>query len=140
MDVRWITVTEVTMVDNRRRRPCEQLKPNGRQCRARALTGSKFCFFHAPEKAEERKAARRAGGVERARKVVVLPPDTCDRFLGNASQVLDLLSLTVSQVLRGELDPKVANCVGFLAGVTLKALEQTGVEEGRLSEKPTVKT
>ena len=117
------------MGKNRPRRPCEQVKPDGKPCRTNAATGGRYCFFDDPEMAEERAAASRAGGKERSRKVVVLPPDTPERPIKNAADVVELMSVTINRVVRGELDPKIANSVGFLAGVTLKAFE-LGLEEG----------
>jgi hypothetical protein len=36
-----------------------------------------------------------------------------------------LLAVTINQARRGELDPKVANCVGYLGSVLVKTLEQS---------------
>jgi hypothetical protein len=43
--------------------------------------------------------------------------------------VVELLSRTVNQTLRGEIDPKVANAVGYLSSVILRAREQGTLEE-----------
>lgn len=40
---------------------------------------------------------------------------------------------TINQVRLGELDPKLANCVGYLSGVLLRALEANQLEE-RISD------
>jgi hypothetical protein len=40
--------------------------------------------------------------------------------------VVELVALTISQVRRGQLDPRRANSVGFLAGIALRALEIGG--------------
>lgn len=42
---------------------CEFMKINGKRCRAPAITGSKFCFFHDPSQAAKRTQAQRAGGL-----------------------------------------------------------------------------
>ena len=42
---------------------CEFMKISGKRCRAPAITGSKFCFFHDPSRAEQRKQAQSAGGL-----------------------------------------------------------------------------
>jgi len=42
---------------------------------------------------------------------------------------VELLSRTVNQTLRGEIDPKVANAVGYLSSVILRAKEQGEIEE-----------
>ena len=46
-----------------------------------------------------------------------------------ASSVVELLSRTVNQTLRGEIDTKVANAVGYLSSVILRAREQGELEE-----------
>jgi hypothetical protein len=43
--------------------------------------------------------------------------------------VQTLLAATINQVRKGLLCPKVASCVGYLAGLTLKAHEAGEIEE-----------
>jgi hypothetical protein len=43
-------------------RACAYQMPTGRPCRANPLRDEKFCFWHAPETAEEAADARRLGG------------------------------------------------------------------------------
>jgi hypothetical protein len=104
---------------------CEHTKGDGRPCRANARAGSRFCFFHDPAAAEQRAAARRRGGQARSRRAAVLPPGTQDLPLSQVGDVGVLLALTINQTRRGELDPKVANAVGYLASVQLKALSES---------------
>ena len=111
---------------------CEQIKVDGTRCQANARTGSKFCFFHDPEVAAKRTAARKAGGIERSRRAV-LPADTPDRSLSSIDDVVALLGETINQTRTGTLDPKVANAVGYLSGILLKALIQGDLEQ-RLAE------
>ena|SRR5438309_2254323 len=76
--------------------------------------------------------ARRAGGITRNRAAKVLPPETPDSPLRNTTDVSTLLGESINQVRRGQLDPRVANAVGYLASILLNALDQGLVEE-RLS-------
>jgi hypothetical protein len=46
--------------------------------------------------------------------------------------VTALLGMTINQVRRGEIDPRISNAVGYLAGTLLKALELGNLEQ-RLS-------
>jgi len=115
-------------VTQRSSRGCEYVKPDGLQCKANAMVGSGYCYFHHPLKVEERAVARRAGGIERSRQAAVLPLDTPDRSLATAGDVVALLAATVNDVLRGQLDPKVANAVGYLSGLLLKAQERSDLE------------
>ena len=106
---------------------CIYVKADGERCKARAMTGSDHCFFHSPEKSTERAAARRAGG--HANRAAVLSSAAPDARLEDAGDVVRMIAETISQVRRGELDPRVANSVGYLAGVLLKALEAGELEE-----------
>jgi hypothetical protein len=108
---------------------CQKVKRNGQRCEANAMTDSDFCFFHDPGKARERAAARRAGGVERSRRAVVLPPDTPDRPLRSGREVIELVPFMINKILRGELDPKIGSVVGYLLTVQMKAVDQGEMEE-----------
>jgi len=111
------------MTDNR----CEFRKRDGTRCRARKLRGSRWCWFHDPAKADRRSAAQRAGGQHG--RSAVLPADTPLRQVRSAGDVIELVGETINQVRTGTLDPKVGNCVGYLAAVTLKAVQQGDVEQ-----------
>ncbi len=50
---------------------CNQIKDNGEPCRAQAVNGSKYCFLHDPQLAQEAAEARRLGGLRRKREVTV---------------------------------------------------------------------
>jgi len=40
-----------------------------------------------------------------------------------------LLAETINQVRRGEVDPRISNAVGYLAGILLKAKEKDEIEQ-----------
>ena len=52
-------------------RACTYLRPDGRPCRATPLRDDPYCFWHAPETAEEAAEARRLGGLHRRKKKTV---------------------------------------------------------------------
>ena len=108
---------------------CRKIKPGGVRCRANIRNGSKYCFFHDPHSAPARDAARKAGGIQRSRKAAVLPSDTPDKPLASGADVIGLLGETINQVRRGEVDPRISNAVGYLAGILLKARERAELEE-----------
>ena len=120
-------------------RQCEQVKSDGQRCRARPMKGSSFCFFHNPEVAQARATARQAGGVERSKPATVLPQDTPDLPLATVQEVATLLGQTINQVRRGQVDPRVSNAVGYLAGIMLKAMEQGEIEKRLLELEAIVK-
>src|SRR5580704_3847589 len=110
-------------------RKCEFRKKNGERCGADAQTGKSLCVFHDPARACEGRRARRAGGITRSRLAGVLPADTPDHPMGNATDVSALLSDSINRLRRGQLDPRVANALGYLTSVLLRSLEQGPIEE-----------
>jgi hypothetical protein len=108
---------------------CKFRKKNGSRCGANAQPSNGLCVFHDPAKASDGQRARRAGGIARSRVAAVLPSDTLDHPLGNVSDVSALLTDSINQLRRGQLDPRVANAMGYLTSVLLRALEQGPVEE-----------
>jgi len=108
---------------------CRHTKLGGSRCRASARHGSHYCFFHDPKSARARVAARKAGGIERSRRAAVLSANTPDRPLASAADVTRLLAETINQVRRGEIDPRISNAVGYLAGILLKAKERDELEQ-----------
>lgn len=100
---------------------CEQVKANGEQCKAHAMADSEFCRLHNPDVADAVKAGQRKGGT--VGKAKTLPADTPERPIRTPHDVEQLLSDTINHTLRGTLDVKTANAVGYLAGMVLKAQE-----------------
>jgi hypothetical protein len=113
------------------KRQCRYKKRDGKACRANATAPSRFCFFHDPDRAADRLQAQRAGGLRN--KAVSLSADTPDCNLKNAGDVIALLGTTINQVRRGQVDQRVANSVGYLSGILLKALE-VGALERRVAD------
>lgn len=111
---------------------CQFRKKNGKTCGADAQCGQDVCVFHDPAKAADGRRARRAGGINRSRAATVLPLEAPDSPLRSSVEVSRLLGESINHVLRGQLDARVANTVGYLAGILLRALEQGPTEE-RLS-------
>ena len=114
---------------------CRGKTKAGKRCRANALADSKYCWFHDPRKKSARAAAQKAGGVERSKNNarLVLSAEEADLVLDNTQAVIELLSETINQARKGKIDLKVANTVGYLSQILLKALDQ-GELEKRLEE------
>lgn len=108
---------------------CAARRHDNSPCDATPQVGSRFCFFHDPDREDDRRHARQAGGRERSRPAAVLDVQTPSPPLRSVSDVTGLLSDTIHQVRTGHLDPKVANCVGYLSGILLKAIEVGQIEE-----------
>ncbi len=108
---------------------CQFRKKDGKRCGANAQFENGLCVFHDPARASEGRRARRAGGISRSRLATVLPTDTPDHPLGNATDVSAFLSDSINRLRRGQLDPRVANAMGYLTSVLLRSLEQGPIEE-----------
>lgn len=106
---------------------CTATTTTGRRCQAAALPDSAFCFFHDPTRATDRHDARVQGGRNGAMKT--LADTDADVLVADSQDVIRLLSGTINQVRKGQLDPRVANAVGYLANVLLKAVDQGRVED-----------
>ena len=117
------------------KKSCTATKGNGTACCAAALPGSHFCFFHDPAKAAARRKAQSAGGL--ANKMATLPADVPDVIVEDGADVVKLLGATINQVRRGEIDPRVANAVGYLSNIVLAATGQRELES-RLAELETL--
>lgn len=107
-------------------RKCRGKRADGDPCHAAVASGSDYCFFHDPDRAEERREAQALGGSRNRMKT--LATDAPDVTVGTCEDVVRLLAKTINQVRRGEIDPRVANAVGYLANVLIRALEQGEIE------------
>lgn len=106
---------------------CEKTKRNGQKCRAMAIDGSRYCFFHDPAMQKARKAAQQRGG--RANQAAVLPADAADVQLESARDIATLLAQTINQARKGQIAPKIAGTIGYLACSLVKILETSNTEE-----------
>jgi len=100
---------------------CVFKKPDGTPCDANAINGDEYCYFHSSKIEEsDRKEAQSRGGKGNLIKIQnPLPPIQIKK----ANDVVHLLEETVNLVRSGELDVRIANCIGVLSGQMLKALE-----------------
>jgi hypothetical protein len=103
---------------------CEFEKKDGSRCRANTRSSSSYCFFHDPSVSRERHSARRRGGIARTSQKLTLPADTPHKALASVTDVLSLLEATANEVRRGQLETRLANCVGYLCSVALNGLAQ----------------
>src|ERR1039458_8517573 len=101
---------------------CNATKWEESKCNAAAIPGSKFCFFHDPSNAEKRREAQAQGG--RQNRTKTLESTVPDVKVEDCGDAIALISETINQVRKGQIDPRVANCVGFLANILIKAVEQ----------------
>lgn len=93
-------------------------------CEAFATKHSEYCFIHDPSnKQRHLEAASKGGLVSRDLGNTILPPLALTQPL----EVINLLQDTLNRVRivkkDGSMDIRVANCIGYLAGQLLKAIE-----------------
>jgi hypothetical protein len=102
-------------------RTCRATKSDGASCSATAQEGKNWCFFHDPEKAEERRAAQARGG--QGNRAPSLPIDLPEFTAETVSDLRPLYQATINQVRRGELSPNAATAICNLANGLMKTLE-----------------
>jgi hypothetical protein len=110
------------MVSEATNRRCKATTADGSSCKVIALPGSDYCFFHDPSKVVERREAQALGG--RQNRIKTLDGTTPDVKVEDCGDVVALISETINHVRKGRIDPRVANAVGYLANVLIKAFEQ----------------
>jgi len=108
---------------------CVGVKLDGTQCQAATIAGCDFCYFHDPSKADERRESQAQGGRQNRMKTV--DPGAPVIHIRDSRDVVTVLVDTIDQVRKGQLDPRIANCIGYLCGLTMKALPQ-GNQDGRI--------
>jgi hypothetical protein len=109
------------------REQCSATRKDGRRCEAAALPGDVHCFAHSERTKQARDQARRNGGKSRMKAAAVLPTAP-DVVITDIASVTRFLTETASQARRGDIDVKLANCLGYLAGQMLKSLQQGEIE------------
>lgn len=104
---------------------CDYTKEDGQQCGAWALKGKNYCFRHdSDSRALSLEASRRGGLMNKTG--IEIPLEAIP--VSTTKDVVALLSHTINDVRAGNLDPRIANTIGYLATALIKALEITEIE------------
>jgi len=106
---------------------CQFIKPNGEQCEANAMEGVNYCFTHNPEtQAEKEQAVLKGGLAPKPRKEAKpLAPIS----VRSTKDILALLEDTINRVRTEPITHQKANCIGYLANISIKALEVDELDE-----------
>ncbi|KKP37651.1 MAG: hypothetical protein UR28_C0028G0019 [Candidatus Peregrinibacteria bacterium GW2011_GWF2_33_10] len=100
---------------------CKFIKIDSSVCSSNAMINSDYCYFHNPEITDEEKNnSQSKGGKNNLIKIQTPLPII---KIQEANDVLILLEDTINRVRSGELDVKIANCIGVLSGQAIKAIE-----------------
>ena len=102
---------------------CKFIKQNNEQCEANSMKDSEFCFTHNPKTKEAKRQATIKGGSSPKKNYNPLAP----MVISDSNSVVKLLTTTINEVRQGEIDLRVANCIGYLAGHLIKALEASEI-------------
>jgi len=105
---------------------CKAVRADGTTCRAHALRGGDFCFFHDPDKRGALIQATRKGG---ARRTIELPegePLSPDRIRG-------IIAYFLEAIAAGAVDAHTARALGYVLRVDNR-VQETHCLEQRLCE------
>lgn len=106
---------------------CTLKKENSEPCGANAMKESKYCYLHNPDISEEEKFNAQSNG-GKGNSIKVFEPLEPIKIQKPGDVVL-LLEDTINRIRAGEMDLKVANCLGYLSGHLTKALEIAEIEK-----------
>ena len=104
---------------------CTHILDSGLQCGSWAMDNKNYCFSHDPDSVEKKLLASTKGGLARVIQVDV-PLEVIT--IATPGDVASLLASTINDVRTGILDLRVANTIGYLSGVLIKALEIAEVD------------
>jgi hypothetical protein len=108
---------------------CTATKRDGSPCNGYAVAHSDYCFHHDPARAAERRQARSKGGRARHGRHVGPVGRTVPVPLDTMADVAALLKDAINTTLQLENSIQRARTVGYLAGLLIKALDFSTVEE-----------
>ncbi len=103
-------------------RTCAYTKPSGRPCGAPPLREGAFCFWHAPDKAEELSDAQRLGGMRRKREKAIAAAYVLDG-LRDVEQVRRVLEIALVETLSLNNGVPRNRTLVSIAQAGLKAME-----------------
>lgn len=114
---------------------CKYIKDSGEVCKANAINETAYCYFHNPEVKESEKHKSRSQGGKLNKHTNVDTKKISPLKLKEIKDVAQLLGETINTV-RTEIyatdslstKVKIANCIGFLSGHLLNALEKSDLE------------
>jgi hypothetical protein len=101
---------------------CKGIRDGGNACRANAMRGSEFCFWHDPHRRPELISASRRGG---ARKSVELP----EADLLTPLRARRILAGAVAAVAAQSLGPGTGRAIGYLLQVEARIRESHELED-----------
>lgn len=105
---------------------CKHIKDNKEQCKANAMDNG-YCYLHNPDIPEEEKQLARVKGGEN--NAVLIGELMEEGKVRTNEDIVILMESVINKVKQGSLDIRIANTIGYLAGVSQKAIREVEVED-----------
>jgi hypothetical protein len=102
---------------------CRHQTKDGKQCNATLQKGKDYCFFHDPDRKEERTAARRQGGITRTRRGP-LSLELAAMPLKQSADVGQFLGRLVTQICLGNVEVRQGTGIAFITTCMMKAFDR----------------
>jgi hypothetical protein len=94
---------------------------------ANAISNDDYCFWHSEKVTEDEKKSARIKGGQGGKIRVKSSLKSIE--INETRDVVSLLGDSINRVRSGELDVKIANCLGYLSGQIVKAIEISELEQ-----------
>ena len=104
---------------------CQHIGENGRQCEAKAMSGSPYCWWHNPEVTSRRLDAQRRGGL--ARHGSMGGPG--NYVIENPIDILGVLQDALNSAYALENSATRAKTIAYICRVILDGFEATSIEQ-----------
>ena len=99
---------------------CKFIKSDKSVCKAEAIQNDEFCFWHSEKMREKRQVATSEGG----RNPKNNNGNQEEISIKSTNDILMLLEQTMNDLRRNKTSTRIANALGYLSGICLKAIEQ----------------
>ena len=109
-------------------RTCKAKTDDGSPCRANPQRDTDYCYMHDPAHTEEMAEARRLGGLRRRKEKTVAQAYDIGE-LDNVSDIRRVIQIATLDTLALENSIARSRTLAYLAGVSLKALEVSEIDE-----------
>ncbi|KKR56127.1 MAG: hypothetical protein UT93_C0004G0005 [Candidatus Woesebacteria bacterium GW2011_GWF1_40_24] len=104
---------------------CQFIKSDKTRCKAEAIDEDVFCFWHSENTKAKREIALSEGGQSPKRNY----GREDEISITNTKDVLKLIEQTINDLRGNKTSTRIANAIGYLAGVALKTIEQGEIQK-----------
>lgn len=100
-------------------------KSDKTRCKAEAIIGDVFCFWHSKNTKSKREIALSEGGQSPKRNY----GRDDEISISDTKDVLKLIEQTINDLRGNKTSTRIANAIGYLAGIALKTIEQGEIQK-----------